>query len=48
MQQKGAFVMKEKLYTQSTFKNINAEELKKSVTMKIQKLIHAQLKKCYK
>lgn len=45
MQQKGAFVMKEKLHTQSTFKNINAEELKKLVTMKIQKLINVQLKK---
>ena len=37
--------MKEKLHTQSTFKKINAEELNKLVTMKIQKLINVQLKK---
>lgn len=37
--------MKEKLHTQSTFKNINVEELKKLVTMKVEKLINVQLKK---
>lgn len=37
--------MKEKLHTQSTFKNINVEELKKIVTMKVEKLINVKLKK---
>lgn len=37
--------MKEKLHTQSTFQNINVEELKKLVTMKMEKLINIQLKK---
>ena len=37
--------MKEKLYTQSTFKNISVEELKRVVTMKVEKLINIQLKK---
>lgn len=37
--------MQEKLHTQSTFKNISVEELKKIVTMKIEKLINVQLKK---
>lgn len=37
--------MKEKLHTQSTFKNISVEELKKIVTMKMEKLINIQLKK---
>lgn len=37
--------MKEKLHTQSTFKNPSVEELKKIVTMKMEKLINVQLKK---
>lgn len=37
--------MKEKLHIQSTFKNTNVEELKKLVTMKVEKLINIQLKK---
>lgn len=37
--------MKENLHIQSTFQNINVEELKKLVTMKMEKLINIQLKK---
>ncbi len=37
--------MKEKLHAQNTFQNISVEELKKLVTMKIEKLINTQLKK---
>lgn len=37
--------MKETLYTQSTFKNISVEELKKLVTMKMEKLINIQIKR---
>lgn len=37
--------MKEKLHTQSSFKTISAAELKKLVTMKVEKLINVQLKK---
>ena len=37
--------MKEKLHTKNTFKNISAEELKKIVTMKMEKLINIKLKK---
>lgn len=43
--QQGGLAMKEKLHTQSTFQNISVEELKKLVTMKVEKLINAQLKK---
>lgn len=39
--------MKQKLHTKSTFKNSGAEELKKLVTMKVEKLINIQLKKTY-
>lgn len=37
--------MKEKLHIQSKFKNINEEEMKKIVTMKVEKLINVQLEK---
>lgn len=37
--------MKEKLHTQSTFQSISVEELKKIVTMKMEKLINVQQKK---
>lgn len=37
--------MKEKLHIQSTFQSISTEELKKQITMKVEKLINIQLKK---
>ena len=37
--------MKVKLHTQSMFQNISIEELKKIVTMKIERLINIHLKK---
>lgn len=37
--------MKIKIHTQSTFKNISMEELKKQLTLKMEKLINIQLKK---
>lgn len=37
--------MKEKLHTKSSFKTISTAELKKLVTMKVEKLINVHLKK---
>lgn len=37
--------MKEKLHTRSSFKTISASEIKRLVTMKVEKLINVQLKK---
>ena len=37
--------MKEKIHTQNSFKAENAEQLKKAVTSKVEKLINHQVKK---
>lgn len=42
---KGADAMKEIIHTQNSFKAENAEQLKKAVTEKVEKLINRQVKK---
>lgn len=43
--QRGGIDMKEKLYVINIFQNITAEELKKVVTIKVEKMIDFQMKK---
>ena len=38
-------MMKETVHTKSSFKSQNAEQIKKTVTEKLEKLINSQLKK---